>query len=262
MFALVVKVLSLSILLKTNHQVVFKLNETEKTNILFGAKEWFKEIIVINHIKNTNGLIKAKEFNINPFLVKYLANFYAGDLTPKSLAAALVLPRVLGSSITTSFGQNLQKFTSNVLGAYASATKGIDIEFIDAKDGRKKYCQVKVGPNTINADDVQTIDGHFKTIKNKSRVDALDIGLNDLVVGVLYGENSELSGHYKSITNDYHYPVYCGKEFWLRLTGDELFYLELANAFAEVASDVDCKKLLEDTIEKLSNDPDIIKMST
>jgi hypothetical protein len=26
---------------------------------------------------------------------------------------------------------------------------GIDIEFIDAIDGRRKYCQAKLGPNTI-----------------------------------------------------------------------------------------------------------------
>lgn len=236
------------------------MNNIEKENILVGAKDWFKDIIVKNHIKNTKKLASLKEFNVNPFLIKYLANFAFGIADTKSIASALILPRVLSSSINTSFGQNLQKFTSNVLGAYASATKGIDIEFKDSLDGRKKYCQVKIGPNTINADDVQTIDGHFKTIRSKARLDALDIGLNDLVVGVLYGETSELSGHYKSITKDYHYPVFCGNDFWHRLTGDESFYLELANAFADVASDVDCKKLLEDTIEILASDPEIIKM--
>ena len=69
-----------------------------------------------------------------------------GQLTPKSIAKALAYPRVLGQSITTSFGMNMQKFISDVLvNAFGSTTQGIDIEFTDCVDGRKKYCQVKLG---------------------------------------------------------------------------------------------------------------------
>jgi hypothetical protein len=42
-------------------------------------------------------------------------------------------------------------------GMMGSVVHGIDIEFIDAIDGRKKYCQLKSGPSTINKDDVVTI---------------------------------------------------------------------------------------------------------
>lgn len=42
---------------------------------------------------------------------------------------------------------------------------GIDIEFVDSFDDRKKYCQLKSGPNTINKDDVITIKNHFQGIK-------------------------------------------------------------------------------------------------
>jgi len=42
-----------------------------------------------------------------------------------------------------------------------------------------------------------------------------------MIVGVIYGEASELSSHYKKINEKY--PVIIGKEFWYRLTGKEDF---------------------------------------
>lgn len=234
-------------------------DEATKHEILEAAKTWFKETIAINHIKNTSKLVKPSEFNINPFLVSYLANFLTGNNDPISIAKALVYPRVLGTSINTSFGQNSQKFTSEVLSSLGSTTPGIDIEFVDQIDGQKKYCQLKAGPNTINKDDVETIHNHFFSIKNLARTNNLRIGLNDLVVGVLYGESQELSTHYKNISKKHNYPVFVGKEFWLRLTGDESFYFSMIDSLASVAMEVDGSELLEETIEALAN-TDTIKM--
>jgi hypothetical protein len=109
--------------------------------ILDKAKEWFRNIIAVNHIANTRKLKKSSEFNINPFLAIYLANFLTGNSSAKSIAKALIYPRILGTSITTSFGTNIQKFTNDVLDAFGSTTPGIDIEFVDRIDGHKKYCQ-------------------------------------------------------------------------------------------------------------------------
>ena len=63
------------------------------------------------------------------------------------MAKALVYPRILGSSLNTSFGQNIQIFISQLaqVAGCASGIDGIDIEFIDELDGRKKYCQCKAG---------------------------------------------------------------------------------------------------------------------
>jgi len=47
---------------------------------------------------------KASEFNINPFTATYLANFLTGDASPESIAKALIYPRILGTSINTTFG--------------------------------------------------------------------------------------------------------------------------------------------------------------
>src|SRR5699024_2397193 len=198
------------------------------------------------HLKNTRKLNKLSNHSPNPFLTKYLANFLSGNSSPENIAKALIYPRVLGTSITTSFGSQMQSFCSTVLEGFASTTSGIDIEFIDQIDGRRKYCQVKSGPNTINKDDVTTIINHFTDIKNLARTNRLELFFTDLIVGVFYGTPQELSTHYNNINKEY--PVYIGKEFWHRLTGDETFYYHLISSISEVALEVNSAKLLENVI--------------
>jgi len=229
------------------------MNEKERLIILEKAKAFFKNEIVESHItvgcKNASQL---KNYNVNPFLFKYLANFLKGDDKARSIAEALVLPRVLGSSISTSFGMKIQKLISELFEGFGSTTPGIDIEFIDAIDGRKKYCQIKSGPNTINFDDVTTIFNHFTGTINLARTNNLNIGINDMVVGVIYGEVSELSSHYKKINEKY--PVIIGQDFWHRLTGKKDFYFDLIDAVGEVALEVDGTKVLAQTIDALSKE--------
>lgn len=212
------------------------MTEEQKLSIIESGKQYFRKVIIPNHVRGLENL-KLKDFSINPFLVNYLAAFLCGDTEPLSLAKALVYPRILGTSINTSFGQNIQIFISSLaqITGNPSGIDGIDLEFIDALDNRKKYCQCKAGPKTINKDDVATIFGHFTHLLNKARLDRLDIGINDMIVGVLYGEPNELSNNYKNI--DRTYPVYCGAEFWKHLTGDAQFYHRLAKAFGEVVEE-------------------------
>lgn len=225
---------------------------TEKQIILEKAKNWFKESIANNHIKNTKKLSNIKEFNVNPFLLTYLSNFLEGNHDPISISRALIYPRVLGTSINTSFGGQIQKFTSTVLSSYASTTAGIDIEFIDKVDGERKFCQLKSGPNTINKDDVETIAGHFKDIINLAKTNNLKLGFHNLIVGVIYGEEQDLSFHYKRITKDYHYDIIIGQDFWHRLTGDQDFYADLIKSIGEVAVEANFKKELDQVIDNLS----------
>lgn len=212
------------------------MTEQQKLSIIQSGKQYFRDIIIPNHLKGLEKL-KLKDFKINPFLVNYLAAFLCGNTKPESLAKALIYPRVLGTSINTSFGQNIQVFISQLAAVTGSASgiQGFDIEFIDAIDGRKKYCQCKAGPQTINKDDIETILGHFKYLNNKARIDHMNIQIDDMIVGVLYGEDNELSAHYRIINS--HYPVYCGENFWERLTGDTQFYHRLAKAFGEVVEE-------------------------
>ncbi len=227
------------------------MNEQEKQEILLKAKTFFKENIVKNHIKNTKKLKKIKEFVINPFLIKYLANFAFGDTSKESLAKALIYPRVLGTSINTTFGNQIQTFCCEVLSGLASTTSGIDIEFVDAIDRRRKYCQIKSGPNTINFADITSIKDDFKAIKNLARVNRLpNFNPNiDCIVGILYGVESDLSQFYKTINEEY--PVVIGQDFWYRLTGDENFYNELIETFTSIADKVDSTDLISEVIQEL-----------
>lgn len=228
------------------------MNEQEKREILSKAKAFFKDNIVENHIKNTKKLKKKKEFIINPFLINYLANFAFGDTSKESIAKALVYPRVLGTSINTTFGGQIQAFCCEVLSGFASTTSGIDIEFVDALDGRRKYCQIKAGPNTINSKDIPSIIRDFKSVRNLARTNRLQ-NFNadtDCIVGVLYGNKENLSSSYKTINEEY--PVIIGQEFWHRLTGDESFYNELIDSFVSVADEVDSTDLINEVIQELS----------
>lgn len=117
----------------------------------------------------------------------------------------------------------------------------------------KKYCQIKAGPQTINKDDIETINRHFKSFRNISKTNNVtDLRYDDLIVGVLYGSPEELSANYKKIQENF--PVFIGQEFWYRLTGDKDFYLDLINTFGKVALETDAKDLLEDVIKDLAKD--------
>lgn len=221
------------------------------TEIIERAKEFFREEIATSHFENTKKLTELKQFNINPFLIKYKASFLTGNDDPRSIAKALVYPRVLGTSIDTTFGNKLQKFCSTILEGFASTTSGIDIEFIDKTDNRRKYCQIKAGTNTINADDVDTIKGKFQAVRNLARTNNLNIGLNDLIVGVLYGTVDELSAHYRRINVEY--PVYVGEDFWFRITGEVDFYYKLTEAIANLATEYDGTQIIEKVIDRLAD---------
>lgn len=227
------------------------MDDNQRIQLITNAQRFFRDEIVSSHI---NGAVaragKLSSYNVNPFLFKYLANFLTGNDSPHSIARALFLPRILGPAINTSFGMKIQNLISTIFEGLGSTTKGIDIEFIDALDGRKKYCQLKAGPNTINFDDVTTIKNHFNGVRALARTNNLNIGINDLIVGVTYGENSNLSSHYQKISQEY--PVYTGQEFWHRLTGKEDFYYELIDAVGQVALEVDASQIIESTIANLA----------
>jgi len=227
------------------------MSPQEKEEILVKFKSWFNETLITNHIKNTIKLNEIKEFSINPFLLYYLSNYLRGNSERKSLAEALIYPRVLGTSITTSFGQNMQKFVSEILGAYGSLVPGIDIEFVDQTDNRKKYCQLKSGPNALNKDDVDTIEEKFKGIKNLARTNSVTLAYGDLVFALTYGERSEINTFISDLERR-HITVLTGKEFWHRFTGDEEFYRQMIVACGEVANEVDSKEIVDNVIEQLS----------
>lgn len=208
--------------------------------------DYFKINIFENHINaSIKRHSKLKSYNINPIVVKYLSKILEDKYTPEGVAKALFYPRVLGTSINTSFGTNIQKMFIDLEIAEGSKIKGMDIEFIDKTDNRKKWCQLKSGPNTINSEDVQPLIKKFTTTIHLARTNSALKGIsnNDFIVGVLYGEVSELSMHYKEI--DKTHPVYIGKDFWHRITGFEDFYSGLVNELHKSINDLDTKNVIQ-----------------
>ena len=82
----------------------------------------------------------------------------------------------------------------------------------------------------------------------------MSIQIDDMIVGVLYGSDEDMSAHYKIINS--HYPVYCGAEFWEHLTGDANFYHRLAKAFGEVVEEdnIDGSQLIHKKIEDIARE--------
>ena len=199
------------------------MSETELLGII---TNYFNDKIFENHKRNVlKEHSKLRSYKLNPILVKYLSKVIEDDFTPLGIAKALYFPRVLGTSINTSFGTRIQSMFVELGLANGSLIKGMDIEFIDQIDHRKKWCQLKSGPNTINSEDVNPLLKKFSTVANLARTNAIQLNNSDLILGVLYGEKNQLSQHYKRI--DEKHPVYIGENFWHRITGYPDFYNKL-----------------------------------
>jgi len=217
--------------------------------------EYFETKIFKNHIKaSLKTHSKLKSYKINPIVVKYLSIVLEGNFTPEGVAKALFYPRVLGTSINTSFGTRIQNMFVELEIASGSLIKGMDIEFIDKIDNRKKWCQLKSGPNTINSEDVKPLIKKFtKTIKlARTNRASSNISNSDFIVGVLYGESSELSMHYKKV--DKTHPVFVGCDFWHRITGFPDFYNGLVTALHECINQLDTKEFITKGCDELANE--------
>lgn len=239
------------------------MDEKAKQEILEKAKTWWREELATAHERNTLKLTKVEEFSLNPFLWTYLAYYLEGNSDPESLARVLIYPRVLGTSITTSFGTGFQKLITKLFeGILGSQIPGIDLEFIDKTDGRKKYCQVKSGPNIVNYDDVKTIKDHFGSASRIARTNHLDVNVDDYLFCLLYGEPWQKNANIRLI--EQAHTVVIGKEFWHRFTGDPDFYSDLVNSIGEVANEFNMKEKIKVVISELARDiknkyPDLSK---
>lgn len=215
--------------------------------------EYFQKNIFENHISaSLDKHSQLKSYNINPIVVRYLSEILEGEYTSMGVAKALFYPRVLGTSINTSFGTRVQNMFIDLEIASGSMIKGMDIEFTDKIEHRKKWCQLKSGPNTINSEDVTPLLKKFNDTINLARTNRAMQNINntDFVVGIIYGDESELSQHYKRINETF--PVVIGKDFWHRLTGHANFYDNLIQALYTSINNIDTKDLLNRGCEKLA----------
>ena len=144
------------------------MTDEQKNSIINSGKEYFRTILIPNHLKNLKKL-SLKDFNVNPFTINYLAAFLCGNTNPESLAKALVYPRILGTSINTSFGQNIQIFITRLaeLTGSASGIDGIDIEFVDALDGRPGIYSARYAPDQKSK--ISKLLDEMKDVEQKNR---------------------------------------------------------------------------------------------
>lgn len=222
--------------------------------------DYFKTKIFENHINaSLTRNAKLKSYKINPIIVKYLSKLLDDGYTPLGVAKALFYPRVLSTSITTIFGNQIQNMFVDIEIAQGSMIKGMDIEFIDKVDNRKKWCQLKSGPNTINSEDVKPLIKKFTNTINLARTNKAFKGINntDFIVGVLYGTPDELSMHYRTI--DKTHPVIIGKDLWHRLTGFPNFYEGLVDELHKSINNLYTKDLMNkgcsDLATEIKNSP-------
>lgn len=110
----------------------------------------------------------------------------------------------------------------------ASKFAGMDFEFIDALDGRRKYCQCLMEPSRIGMKETAAILRNFANMMRGVCLCDLPFSPDDLVVGVMFGSADELSGSYTIVQSHYH--VYCGADFWEHITGERDFYSCMVNA--------------------------------
>lgn len=216
---------------------------------------YFETYIFKNHIEaSLKNNARLKSYNINPIVVKYLSKILEGDYTAEGVAKALYYPRVLGTSINTSFGTRIQNMFVEIGLAEGSLIKGMDVEFIDQVDKRKKWCQLKSGPNTLNSEDVKPLIQKFSKTINLARTNKAfkNITNNDFVVGVIYGKPEDLSMHYKAI--DKLHPVLVGKDLWYRITGFPNFYEGLVEGLHESILAIDTKDLLNKGCAELAKE--------
>lgn len=227
------------------------VTQEQKQKILSDAKDFFCDFFKDKSIKYDKK--KFKDFTTNPFLIRGIAGILGDDTDPKNIARAIVYPCAMGTSLSTSFGSKIQEFVVKTMVdlAKGSTTSGIDFEFTDALDGRKKYCQLKAGPNTINKDDIKTIVDHFHGVFHLARTNHVKIDPSDCVVGVVYGSHSDLSTMYKRIENE-GFPIYSGSEFWHHLTGSETIYKELISIAQDASKQSGMKKSVENLSDRIA----------
>ena len=189
-----------------------------ETQILQTFTSWFDGWLD-DRILATKNFAKIDQYKINEFTLIFQTLALRNKLDVNSIAETLVTIGWAGQSLSTSFGDQLQKkFMIKIPGVNASVVKGIDIEYIDFFDKKRKYVQLKTGPLTINAGDVKPILDEFTSAKRLARQNGLIVPDTDFIMGVIYGKRKQINAHYLKIEQA-GYDVMVGNDLFEHITG-------------------------------------------
>lgn len=230
------------------------MNETLREKIKNYLEQEFAEPMS-KKLEKGHGL---DNFIVNPFILVTLSSGVFGESTSMNMAKSLLYPRVFGTSISTSFGDKMQRLCVQHLGARASAIPGMDIEFEDKKEEQTIIMQLKAGPNTINSGDVKPMVEEMVSayrLLQQNKVTQMPT----FALGAIYGSLEEVSAHYKKIRDSgvgaqQSIPIYIGQDFWHRLTGNSNFYLEMLKIFISLFKEVNHASLLEENLQSLAKE--------
>ena len=222
-----------------------------KAAVLKAAEKWIVDDFHTRNLKNIKKLSDINEFTINPILLKYLSRVYHGKHNPECLVRTLIAPRILSTSVTTTFGNRIKPFIiSNFPDVSKSLLHGVDIEFLDKskKNPTSGYCKIFAGPHTLNSTTSQNVIENFNNLISKKKLKK-----SDLFIGVTYGEDKELSENYLKIRSK-GYKIVCGQDFWNMLTGHKSFYDDLIKSFKSGVDKIDETALINKIISDLKKD--------
>lgn len=214
------------------------MTEQQKQDIIESGKQYFRSLIKFDYFESLDELTLDR-LDFDPYFINYLSTLIKEDSQFVELAKAIVYPNVFDRVFNLSIENNIQNIVSLLqhftLGA--SRFEGIDFEFIDAIDGRHKYCRCMAGPNT--SEDMNLIITPLSQFKIVMSQPNLEVQFDDIAVGVLFGKYEDLSMSTSYMVLEAQYPVWCGDEFWLHLTGDKNFYIRMLQAMGEVLDEGD-----------------------
>lgn len=229
--------------------------------VAYEIEVWFRTIFIPKQEKNLRKLSYAKNHKINPYLAKYRSIALTGSVSPDGIARALVIGTSLITGLNTSFGTQLQREITNILSnVNGSLIPGIDVEYTDHIDSRKKMVQIKAGPTTINEGDVKTIVDHFTKARSIGHTNNVSVDVADQVVGVIYGKDADLNAFYQKIKAA-GYSVLVGDDFWEHMTGEKGLGTRLISVCAGATPSATLNALLEQVINDLASDPAIINLA-
>lgn len=182
--------------------------------------------------------LKIDDLNINPFLIRLLAN-EMGFKDSKSIIQWLVSQRSMTGG-NTSFGFALQAIAK--LFSEGTGVEGADI--MKSKHGRHHHIQVKSGPATMDKDAVTQIS---RLLVSAQRRNQGSIAL----IGMCYGNRDQVFSTVKLYSN-VEWKI--GQEFWEFISDDpncmrEIY--EIADHVGKTFKDSEGKVLSEVIEEKV-----------
>lgn len=232
-----------------------KNNIPSESELLNRAQGYFEKNFMKRQ-KDSIQKLKLDDIKFNPFLIRELASRISNQIDSISIAKAMVFPRVLGTSASTSFGSNTQNMIVSIMGQDVSSNvSDMDIEYQSPVTGDYRWAQLKAGPSTINKSDIETIERGFQKAQNLARQNQNKrFTFNSSICAVMYGSRDQLSNVYKTMEKNGYVNILVGNEFWYDLTGYPDFYINLITAVEKAAQSISLKDSVDDAIDRIAKE--------